>query len=178
VTEALYGLFDFQSKTLVLNPRMLSSRASTLKRKYSTSNSLYTVFHEIGHAASEQVGFRLPLDEMMRARMALENPLTPFATEDNPLIDRFLQHIGQAEKHADSFAEAALGVDARSSVRGISPYTTIGEKLDSPIFRRNAHPAELVRVGRVRPDLRLGVGGYINVGTHHRDLESLVRPKR
>lgn len=136
---------------------------------------MYSVFHEIGHAASDQAGFTLPLDEMLQARIRLEGYLGAFADESDPLIDKFLQHVGQAEKHADSFAQAALG---ESNLRVLSPYTPIGEILDSPVFKRDAHLEELVRVGRVRPDLRLGVGGYINAGMHYRDLESLVRPSR
>lgn len=135
---------------------------------------MHTVFHEIGHAASDQAGFTLPLDEMLQARRRLEGYLGAFGDESDPIIDKFLQYAGLTEKHADSFAQAALG---ESNLRVLSPYTPIGEILDSPVFKRDAH-LELVRVGRVRPDLRLGVGGYINSGMHYRDLESLVRPSR
>lgn len=154
-----------------MNPQTIKRTSATLKHEYKATNSLFALFHETGHAGHSALGIELSYDELLEAQENIHINKLRRGIGD-PAIEKYITYAGQAEKHADSFAEAVLG----SHTRLLSPYSTIGEVVNSPLspYRTGAITPSAIRLGQSRPDLRLGLNLYIGVSPEASTTEQLV----
>jgi len=154
-----------------LNPQTIKRTSKVLKREHRATNSLFTLFHEAGHAGHVELGIELPYDEIMEGQERIQAAKVRRGIGD-PVIEKYLKFAGQSEKHADSFAEAVLG----SHTRLLSPYSTIGEIVDNSLspYDLRPMPQAAIRLGQSRPDLRIGLNLYLGVTQDPQVIEQLV----